>query len=154
MRLGPFLVVLYVTYIVIGLLDKVLTPGLNSYASISTGSTFFDIITQPWLWSTNTFLTAIATAVVTVTALTAAAAFFTRSDILTLAGLAGMFLSMGALPMVSMYSFITRNIGQFACTPGEACAAATVIGSLTVGVIALMYAMTVIEWWFWRSTTQ
>lgn len=154
MRLGPFFVVLFVIHICIGLLDKVLTPTLTGFQSISTGSTFMDILIQPWLWSSNTFLTLLITSVFAISAITAATAYLTRSDILTLAGLAGVFISMGAIPIVSLYSFITRNVGMFACTPGQACAAAAVIGSLTAGVVGLMYAMTVLEWWLWRPTTQ
>jgi hypothetical protein len=153
MRMGPFLIVLYVFNIVIGLLDKVLTPTLTGYQSISTGSTYLDILIQPWVWSQNTFLTMLVTSIFIISGITAAAAFLTRSDILTLAGVAGIFLSMGALPLVNMYSFVTRNIGQFACNPGDPCTAAAVIGSLTVGVIGLMYAFTVLEWWLWRPTT-
>lgn len=153
MRLGPFFIVLFVIHISIGLLDKVLTPTLTGFQSISTGSSFMDILIQPWMWNNNSFTLIILGSIFTVSAITAATAYLTRSDILVLAGLAGIFISMGAIPIVNLYSFITRNVNQFACTPGD-CLAASVIGGLTAGVLGLMFIMTVIEWWLWRPTTQ
>jgi len=153
MRLGPFIVVLFVMYIVMGLLNATLDPTLFAYGT--TGTSFLNILIQPWIWSGNTFILLLVGAVFTISAITAASAFLSRSDILTLAGLAGIFLSMGAVPIVALYDFITRNIGQFAgCIPGTACGPASIIGALTAGVVALMYCMTILEWWLWRPTTQ
>jgi hypothetical protein len=153
MRLGPFFVVLFVMYIVMGLLNATLDPSLLAYGT--TGTSFLDILIQPWIWTGNSFLALIVGSVFAVSAITAAASFISRSDILTLAGLAGVFLSMGAVPIVGLYDFVTRNIGQFAgCIPGSPCGPAAIIGALTAGVVALMYAMTVLEWWLWRPATQ
>ena len=153
MRLAPFMVVLFIMYITLGLLNSTLDPTLFAYGS--HGVSFLNILIQPWLWADNSFITLIIGAVFTISAITAAASFLSRSDILTLAGLAGIFLSMGAVPIVGLYDFITRNSGQFAgCIPGNPCAAASIIGALTAGVVALMYCMTVVEWWLWRPTTQ
>lgn len=153
MRLGPFFIVLFVIHISIGLLDKVLSTTLNEFQTVSTGSTFMDLLIQPWMWSNNAFILIVLGSVFTVSAITAATAYLTRSDILVLAGLAGIFISMGAIPIVNLYSFVTRNVEQYACTPGD-CMASAIIGGLTAGVIGLMYVMTVLEWWLWRPTTQ
>lgn len=172
MRLGPFFVVLFIMYISIGLLDQTLDPNLQGFGNcinITTianvtgavgncanggGINFFSLITQPYLWKDNQFLLMLIAIIFTVSAITAVASFFSRSDILTLAGLAGVFMSMGSVTIISLYYFITRNVGVFACNAGSSCGPATIIGGLTAGVIALMYAMTVMEWWLWRPTTQ
>ena len=153
MRLGTFFVVLYISYIILGLVNHTLDPSLYSYNS--SGNSFLTILIQPWVWSNNTFILLLVGAVFTVSAITAAASFLSRSDILTLAGLAGVFLSMGAVPIIALYDFMARNTGQFVgCIPGQACAASSVVGGLTAGVVALMYCMTVLEWWLWRPATQ
>lgn len=176
MRLAPFMIVLFVMYIVIGLIDQsFVDPNhpLDQYGSCynstilgwnvtgavgncanGNGVNFFSLITQPYNWQDNSFLLTLIAAVFVVSAITAAAAYLTRSDILTLAGLAGIFFSMGSVTIVALYSFITRNVGQFACTAGQACGPAQIIGGLTAGVVALMWAMTVLEWWLWRPATQ
>lgn len=173
MRLAPMMVVLFVMYIVMGLLDQTLDPTLQGFGTCYnstvlawnvTGATgncangaginFFSLITQPYLWKDNSFLLTLIAAVFVVSAITAAAAYLTRSDILVLAGLAGIFFSMGSVTLVKLYDFVTRNVGQFACNVGEACGPATIVGALVAGVVGLMYAMTVLEWWLWRPTTQ
>jgi|WetSurMetagenome_2_1015567.scaffolds.fasta_scaffold35926_2 hypothetical protein len=154
MRLGTFMVVLFVMYLLMGLVDKTLDPNLIAYGT--TGTTFLDILIQPWAWTTNSFLLLLVGSVFTISAITAATSVLTRSDILTLAGLAGVFISMGSVPIIRLYDFMTRNIGPFIseCIPGQACLPASMLGALTAGVVALMFAMTVLEWWLWRPTTQ
>jgi len=155
MRLGPFMVVLFIIYLILGLFNHILDPNLSNFTNTSSGATFLDILTQPYLWSTNTFLLLLTTAVFVAAAVTTGIGIISRSDILTLAGLAAVFFSMGAVPIVALYSFMARNIGQFAgCIPGDACAEASVVATLTAGVVALMWAMTVLEFWLWRPTTQ
>ena len=152
MRLGPFLVILWAVYLMMGLINDTLDPNLSPYGS--TGYTWMDMILSPWQWSTNQFLLAITAAVGGLTLIVAASSFFTRSDIATLSPLAGGFILMGAVPIVGLYAFVTRNVGMFACTAGESCAAANIIGASTAGIVGIMYLMTVMEWWFWRPATQ
>ena len=153
MRLGPFMIVLFVMYIALGLLNHTLNSNLYDYNS--TGTTFLDILIKPWIWSDNPFLVLVAGAAIAIAGLTTAIGIITRSDIVTLSGLAGAFISMGAVPIMALYDFMSRNIGQFAgCIPGDTCAAASIIGALTGGILALMWVMTVMEFWLWRPVTQ
>jgi len=155
MRLAPFMIVLLVIDILLGLFNATLDPTLTGYQQYSTGSTYLDLALQPWKWTNNLWLTVLIDAAVVVVGILTAQVLFGRSDILTLAGLAAIFLMMGAMPIVDLYKFTTRNIGQFTnCIPGDPCTPAVIFGVLIAGVMAVMWTMTVIEWWFWRPTTQ
>lgn len=155
MRLAPFMIILFVVWIVLGLLNATMDPTLSNYQQYSTGSTYLDILIHPWMWSTNSWLDVLLGGVAIVVGVFTAQVLFGRSDIITLSGLAAVFLSMGALPIVELYSFMTRNTAQFmGCVPNVACTPSIIAGVLTAGVVGLLYSMTVLEWWLWRPATQ
>ena len=74
---------------------------------------------------------------------------------LPLFALFGAFMSLGAVPIINLYSFVTRNVGQMAgCSIGQVCAPANIFGALSAGILAIMWIFTGLEWWAWRATTQ
>ena len=124
------MVVLFIMYIVIGLLNKTLDPSLQNYGG--TGVTFFQIFAQPWLWSTNSFILFLISAVGLTAGITTAIGLATKSDILTLAGFEGIIMTMGSYAIWDLDDFITRNVGQFInCVPNQACLDANILGALT-----------------------
>ena len=153
MRLGHFVVVLYVIYIVIGIIDQVMSPTLQMYGNGASG-VFLAALTQPWVWQNNSLLLLLGGAVVAGAAIAAGTSFFSRSDISSLSALATAFFALEVIPLVGLYDFVSRNVGMYACSAGGACGEANIIGGLTVGVIGVMYLFTVLEWWMWRPTTQ
>jgi hypothetical protein len=155
MRLGPFFVVLFVMYITMGLIDATLNPSLQGYGN-GDNNVFLAALTQPWTWQGNDLIIFIESAFGILFIGAIALSTVSKSDIATLAPLASGFFALGAIPLVALYSFITRNVGMFIadCTPGLACMPANIIGALTVGVISLMFIFTICEWWFWRNMTQ
>jgi len=155
MRLAPFLMVLFVLYVMMGLIDQTMNPSLQAYGN-GAGSAWLTALTQPWNWQGNSLLLLLGTSVVAAVGIAVGTSFFSRSDIVTLAALAYAFMAMGAIPLITLYSFVTRNVGWFIpdCTIGQPCGPANIIGGLTVGVLGLFYLFTVLEWWMWRPATQ
>ena len=153
MRLAPFMVVLFVMYLSINVLDKTLDPTLQN--PDSTGVSYFALILQPSLWDTNSFIVLLIGFIGAVSLITATIGILTRSDIVTLSGGAASLMAMGAIPIIQLYWFMSRNVGSMTgCIPGDPCASAMIVGSLTAGVVGLMWVMTVLEFWLWRPVTQ
>jgi len=163
MRLGPMTVFMFVLYLMIGIFDQTLDPNLNGYGNSGANFLFATII-QPWNWTgtvnilgftTLSFIGILGTAIVVATGIAAAGSLLGRSDISTLFPLFIAFTTIGSAPCLSLYNFMTRNVGQFAgCTIGQTCGPASIIGALSAGILGLMWLFTCMEWWAWRSTTQ
>jgi hypothetical protein len=90
-----------------------------------------------------------------VTTILIGSTIFSKSDIVTLFGLFLIFMSIGAVPCVSLYSFVTREIGLYTsdCIIGEPCEVAMIFGGLSAGILMLLWLWSCLEWWLWRATT-
>lgn len=154
MKMQPMLIVMFVMYIIICLFDHTLSNNVvDTYSGTSEGMDLFNLIVQPDIWAENKIFSLLLLAVGTVTGITTLTGILTRSDILTLSGIAGVWFTLGVVPIVRIYSFVTRNVAQFACTAQQECMVSNLFGTLTVGILALMWLMSVVEWWFWRQTS-
>lgn len=156
MRLLHLSVLFFVIYLSIGVFDQVFDNNLQPIGGSLTGNFVLMTLLQPQNWSTNGLLIILGLGIVvgTVAALAGSVSAFgitiTRSDISALFPLFLVLVGLGSVPIISFYSFITRNVGQFACTVGSSCPPAMIIGSLTAGVLALVWIFTCLEWWLWR----
>lgn len=153
MRLAPFTILLFVMYITIGIYDQTISDQGVSYGN--GGESFlFNALLQPWNWSGMSFLVLLGSAVFVAAGVAAGTAFFSRSDINSLYALFLAFVAIGAVPIISIYNFVTRNVGMYACTVGTSCGPANIVGALTAGVLAIFWIFTCVEWWSWRPATQ
>ena len=165
MKLGPMTVLMFVIYLFIGIFDQVFDPNLNvidGYGN-AAGNFMFATILQPWNWggtinipllgAVPMFLTILGSAISVAVGIAVFGAVFGRSDISALFWLFLAFLSLGAMPCIVLYSFVTRNVAMFACTVGEPCGPAMIFGALTAGILAIMWLFTCVSWWAWRETT-
>lgn len=153
MKLVQFWILLFTAYLLMGILDQVITP--TSPGFVTEDSNFiYSLFLQPWNWSTQQLFTILGSAVAAGVAIAAVTSFISRSDISALQALALAMMSAGAIPLAYMYGFITRNIESYSglCTAGTACFESTIIGGLIVGTLSIMYVGTVLEWWMWRQT--
>lgn len=156
MRLLNISLFLIVIYLSIGIFDQTLDANFQGYGNGNMGWFLFATIFQPWNWTGSVGLYTILLGAITVAVgMAAFASVLGRSDLIALYAAFGVFMSAGALPCIVLYSFVARNVGQFAgCAIDVPCAAANLIGGLTAGVVALIWIFTCLEWWAWRSTTQ
>jgi len=163
MRLGPMTVFMFVTYLMIGIFDQTLDPNLNAYGNSGTSFVLATIL-QPWNWSgtvtiagftVSSLILILGSAVVIATGVALIGSILGRSDISVLFALFTALLSLGAIPCIILYNFVTRNVGMFTgCTIGSPCGPAQIIGALSAGILAVMWLFTCLEWWAWRATTQ
>ena len=164
MKIGPVTIMMFVIYLFIGIFDQVFDPNLNAYGN--AGQDFlFNTILQPWNWSGTAtftifgqsvpmFLAVLFGAITLAVGISLAGSIFGRSDIFTLFPLFTAFLTLGAIPCLSLYNFVSRNVAMFTnCEIGQPCGPAMIFGALTAGVLAIMWMFTCVEWWAWRSTT-
>jgi hypothetical protein len=161
MRLGPMTVFLFVLYLSMGIFDQTLSSDLNAYGNGGTSFVFLSLI-QPWNWGGTTnvlgyevpnFLGILGSAITIAVGIAVLGSVLGRSDITTLFALFLSMMSLGAMPIIMFYGFITRNISPYACTIGTACLEANILGALSAGVLGIMWLYTCLEWWAWRNTT-
>jgi hypothetical protein len=162
MRLFYLAFVLFVMYISIGIVDNMLQSNLTPDASVDTKSPNFlyQMFIQPNIWNLSgvsgfSMLMSIFVGIGAVAVgIAVTATVFGKSDIAMLAIPAGVLLSLGAMPIVSIWSFLTRNVASMACNVGTECLPASLVGALFAGTLGVLWAFTVIEFWLWRPLTQ
>jgi len=163
-KIGTMSVIMFVIYVFIGLFDKLFTAEMNYQGSNSLGDFVLATLFHPNIWSGSvvilgftvpTMLTVFGTVILTGTAIIIGSTILGKSDIVTLFGLFLIFMSIGAIPCVSLYSFVTRNVGMFVtdCIIGQPCGVAMIFGALSAGILMLMWLFSCLEFWLWRQTT-
>lgn len=153
MKLAQLFIFMFVAYLAMGVLNNFLNVDITS-SGISLGNVIFDVLLQPGNWSSQTFWVIFGTIGIIGAGIVAGSMIFSKSDISTLAPLAGVFIVAGGYIMSSMYSFVRNGFTSFVCKIGEIyCFESNLAAGLIVGIIGIMYFFSVIEWWFWRPTS-
>ena len=164
MKLGPMTIFMFVLYLFIGIFDQTFDKTMNYIGGNINENWLFSTIMQPWNWGgTITFLgyevpmmlLILGSTITVAVGIALAGSILGRSDITTLFALFVALLALGAAPCIVLYNFVSRNVGMFItdCTIGQLCGPAMIFGSLTAGVLAIMWLFTCLEWWAWRSAT-
>jgi hypothetical protein len=153
---------MFIVYVFIGLFDKIFDSEMN-YGGNSLGNFVLASLWNPMMWggtvtiagiAVPTMLTILGSAVIVgVATILIGTTVLGKSDIVTLFGLFLILMSIGAVPCVNLYSFVTRDVGMYACEAGETCEAAMFLGAFTAGILMLMWLWSCLEFWLWRSTT-
>ena len=155
-------IVMTIIYLCIGIFDQTLDPTLQGYGNGSTGF-IMGTLFQPWNWSGSVnilgfnvaLLGILGSAIAVSLGIAVIGSVLGRSDIVTLFPLFTALMSLGAMPCIVIYSFVTRNVGQMAgCSTSVPCGPAMIFGGLSAGVLAVMWLFTCLEYWSWRSVTQ
>jgi hypothetical protein len=166
MKIGPMTVFMFVIYLMIGIFDQIFDPNLNvldAYGNAGQNFLFATII-QPWNWggtiylplvgAVPTFFAILGSAITVAVGIAIAGSILGRSDIFTLFPLFVAFTTLGSLPCIVLYNFVSRNVAMFTnCQVGQPCGPAMIFGALTAGVLAIMWLFTCVSWWAWRETT-
>jgi hypothetical protein len=162
-KIGTMSVIMFVIYVFIGLFDKLFDSDLN-YGGNSLGNFVLATLWHPNIWSGSvviagitvpTMLTVLGGTILVGATILIGSTVLGKSDIVTLFGLFLILMSIGAIPCVSLYSFVTRNVGMFVtdCTIGQPCQVAMIFGAFSAGILMMMWLFSCLEWWLWRSTT-
>lgn len=159
MKIGYMLMIMLILQCSIMLFDGTFdetTYDLNPYNASTninnTENSVWNFVADPTGWSDTNFLLFLA-GILSVTAFLALGInVFYKSDIVLLFGMFTFFLSLGAIPIISLYNLINRNPAMWGCVTTP-CLPSILIWIFTGGLIALFYIMSVIGWWSGRPTT-
>ena len=155
MKLMPMIVLLVVIQATCIVFDQVYTEegvGAYSFESYdSDDSPIWNFIVNPGDW-TNTGLFIILAGIIGVGGLIGIGTYlYTKSDTVLFFGLFTLLLGFGAIPILSLYELITRDLSLFGCS-SMPCMPAILLWLFTGGIIAIAYVMACLEWWSGRST--
>lgn len=70
-----------------------------------------------------------------------------KGDVLLFFGYFTMFLLIGAIPLMSLYLIITNDPLIFGCDLAGPCFPSQMLFLFTGGILAVLYTLSVIEWW-------
>lgn len=153
MRLAPLVIVLFIIHLTIGFVDVAFNENLDAYGNSLTNYPFAMIL-QPWNWQGNSLYFLFAGIVAAATGIAVTGLVLGRSDLVLLQPIFIIFVSVGAIPIINLYSFVTRHSATFACTVGESCFVSNIFGAITAGFLGIIWMFACLEWWAWRPTTQ
>ncbi len=103
------------------------------------GTALFQFVTNPGVWDTSGFLSAIISDITLLVGagLIVAGTFATRSDIFLFAGMATLFISFGK-PLAELFTIISTSYNS-------------TIAMLLVSPIIIIYVMICVAWWRGRA---
>lgn len=158
MKLMPMIMLLVVLQLTIMVFDTTYDQAhynLNPYnvtSQINNSSpNVFDFIMDPTGWGDSAFLGIWIGLISVAGAIGIGVYLYTKSDLALLFGAFTALLGFGAIPIISLYNIINREIALFGCTVGSVCVPSLLIWGLTGGLISIFYVGSVIEWWSGRS---
>jgi len=124
---------------------------LTAYAD--NQSALWKFATDPTGWRTTGFLTFLFT----ILAASAVATFVGavvgyKGDMILFFGTFTFFLTIGAVPIVSLYNVITRDPTFYGCAATGVCYPSLFVWVFTGGILAVFYVLAVLDWWRTGST--
>lgn len=155
MKLSNLIMILLVIQSVIILYDAIYTSSGNDAYTLQSydqnETKIWNFITDPSSWSSSLLLIALLAIGGTTASFIVVGTFLnTPSDSALFSPAFILFISAGAIPIISMYHVFTRNIAMFGCSELP-CPIATFAWAITGGLIAIFYVIAVLEWWSGRS---
>jgi len=158
MKLLTLAIILFIIQISIGLFDNTISvdgesavPEMynSSIAQNETDNDMFEFISSPHKWSNTGLIVFWVALAVFIGGVGIAASFFgaSPSDSILFAGGFGVLIGFGAVPIISLFNLINREVGVFACGATSYCTIAILFGALTAGVLGLAWFMACLKWW-------
>lgn len=150
MKLANMVMILIILQASIILYDQVYATDyeLSSYDSNET--VLWNFVADPTAWTGTDLLIKFASLTAVAGLIGIGVYLTTKSDTSLFFGVFTLFLGLGAIPIVSLYNIITREISFFGCT-AMPCMPAIIVWALTGGILAIFYVLAVLEWWSNRS---
>lgn len=159
MKLFYLMMILVIVQASVLLFDVGLTGGgyeLDPYNSSSefnnTDNTVWDFVTNPTGWESTNFLLILAGLVTVGGAIGIGIYLYTKSDLILLFSVFTVLLGFGAIPLISLYNLMNRNVAMFGCV-ATPCPIGIFFWTITGGLLGLAYVMACIEWWTGRQTS-
>ncbi len=159
MKLAPMIMLLVIIQVTIMFFNSAyveesytLDPYNSSTIINNTTPKIMKFISDPTGWSGSDFLTLFSGLIGIAGAFAVGVYLITKSDTVLFMPVAMIFFGFGAIPLISLYNVFMSNSSMFGCVALK-CPLAIMIYSVTVGLLAIFYALAVLEWWSGRSTS-
>lgn len=154
MKITTMIIVLFVLQLMIMVFDSTAvedTYSLNPYniTNEAVPNNIYRFMINPSTWSTSGWILFL---VVTL-GLILVASIIVKSDMVLLYVVFVALIGFGAVPILSLYNLLNRDVGAFVCTTPLPCFATVIISAFIVGPLALYYVMACLEWWSGRPAT-
>lgn len=129
--------------------DNLLNPYNVTDSNINGtgGFTVWTFVTNPTEWSTSGLIGVLTTILVVAGAVGIGLYLWAGSDIALLFGFFIFLLGIGAVPVASLYTFVTREVTRYGCEIGTSCAVSQLVGMFTAGLLGLFWLFSVLSWW-------
>jgi len=146
MKLSNIIMILIILQMSIIVFDSISVPDyeLTSYESNET--TIWGFVLDPSGWSKTGLLLLFGSLTVVAGLIGVGVYLVTKSDTSLFFGVFTLLLGAGAIPIVSLYNMFNRNISFFGCN-SIPCTPAIIVWALTGGILAILYVLSVLEWW-------
>jgi len=159
MKWGTILIFLYVFQLCVvmfnGLATENTTQGdlIGLYSNDTsvvnnTAAPTWGFIINPVNWGGTSFFTTMAAIMGVTGAIGIGLYLLFRSDLALLFGLFLWLLGLGAIPIGTMWTLVTSDVGMYACVAGApSCFPAILAGIFTAGIIGFIYVLACLSWW-------
>jgi len=147
MKLSNMIMILIVLQLSIIMFDNIVEdPDYELTAYASNETTMWDFVLNPSGWAGTSLLLIFGSLTVVGGLIGIGIYLVTKSDTALFFPVFTLLLGIGAVPISSLYTVITRELSFFGCT-SMPCTPAIIVFALTGGLLALFYVLSVLEWW-------
>jgi len=162
MKLAPLIMILIILQAVIIFYDQVYADAIcegdcvDEYeltAYSDNQSAIWNFVANPTDWRGTGLLTFL----MTILAASAVATFVGaivgyKGDMILFFGTFTFFLTLGAVPIISLYNVITRDSSFYGCAATGVCYPSLFVWVFTGGILSIFYVLAVLDWWRTGST--
>jgi len=146
MKLSNMIMILVILQASILLYDAVAGDDYELTSYESNESVIWNFVADPSGWTGTSLLLIFGSLTLVSGAIGVGVYLVTKSDTSLFFGVFTLLLGAGAIPITSLYLAFTRNVEAFGCTEMP-CMPAIIVFALTGGILAILYVLSVLEWW-------
>jgi len=146
MKLSNMIMILVILQASILLYDAVAGDDYELTSYESNESVIWNFVADPSGWTGTSLLLIFGSLTLVSGAIGVGVYLVTKSDTSLFFGVFTLLLGAGAIPIVSLYNMFNRNISFFGCN-SIPCTPAIIVWALTGGILAILYVLSVLEWW-------
>ncbi len=147
MKLANMIMILVILQMSIIVFDNIVEdPDYELTVYGSNDTAVMDFVLDPTGWSGSSLLLIFGALTAVGGVIGVGVYLVTKSDTALFFGVFTLLLGAGSVPILSLYTVITRELNFFGCT-AMPCTPAIIVWALTGGILAIFYVLAALEWW-------